>query len=559
MKNYSWSLILLFTSLCASVASAAELRDVNWKCKDRSCYLDFQFDQAGGLPSYFQKFDATRQVLRIGFSTTGIQVLPGNWVLDSQAKGLKSIQMKQETSARGVPLLVFEASVGSDISSDQNTVKLVGNSHFQIHFDTKSPSKTWSLVSAAKKAGEPTRTVEAKPAEKNAKASLVVGIPSVLPVTPTVASLPKSATLPSGLLEISWLKGYGVEQFILRFPEEAPAVFQITDSLLVIPLPKATKISQVVAAQGSSLVKEFQVGKATMNSFELIIRLKEIPVQVFTKGSRLWLQASTPTLAGLDQWTISPTGSKHRVYSTQNSEEELESLDQFAKGFKSTTISTSQTFLLRKASRDLIVVEDVVVLRDAPSEVGKQLMQLKFGDKLHSVELDNLYYKVKYKDVTGYVNRRMVSYPDELSHLQMEKLKELANRQMEATGDAVEAGIALPGDSTLLEFEAPDVDRITYSSFGRRDPFVQLEGIVNEGINIDGVELVGIIWDSEVPMVLLTDSRNPGVSYTLKEGDAILNGKVLKITQDEVLFLINEFGVSRRYTMTLPDKYGGNN
>jgi hypothetical protein len=80
---------------------------------------------------------------------------------------------------------------------------------------------------------------------------------------------------------------------------------------------------------------------------------------------------------------------------------------------------------------------------------------------------------------------------------------------------------------------------------------------VSEGINIDGVELVGIIWEAEVPMVLLSDSRNPGLSYTLKEGDPILNGKVLKITQDEVLFLINEFGVSRRYTMTLPDKYGG--
>ena len=32
---------------------------------------------------------------------------------------------------------------------------------------------------------------------------------------------------------------------------------------------------------------------------------------------------------------------------------------------------------------------------------------------------------------------------------------------------------------------------------------------------------------------------------------------LLKITQDEVLFLINEVGISRRYTMSLPDKYGG--
>ena len=100
-------------------------------------------------------------------------------------------------------------------------------------------------------------------------------------------------------------------------------------------------------------------------------------------------------------------------------------------------------------------------------------------------------------------------------------------------------------------------DRVTYSSFGRRDPFVEIKGLVEEGINIDQVELVGIIWESDVPMAILVESKNPSISYTLKEGDKILNGKVLKITQTDVLFLIQEFGVSRRYSMGLPDKFGG--
>ena len=82
-------------------------------------------------------------------------------------------------------------------------------------------------------------------------------------------------------------------------------------------------------------------------------------------------------------------------------------------------------------------------------------------------------------------------------------------------------------------------------------------GLVEEGINIDQVELVGIIWDSDVPMAILVEAKNPSISYTLKEGDKILNGKVLKITETDVLFLIQEFGVSRRYSMGLPDKYGG--
>jgi hypothetical protein len=111
-----------------------------------------------------------------------------------------------------------------------------------------------------------------------------------------------------------------------------------------------------------------------------------------------------------------------------------------------------------------------------------------------------------------------------------------------------------PAGSALDELYA---DRVTYSSFGRRDPFVEINGLVEEGINIDQVELVGIIWEAEEPVAILVETKNPSVSYTLKEGDKIMNGKVLKITQTDVLFLIQEFGVSRRYSMGLPDKFGG--
>ena len=95
------------------------------------------------------------------------------------------------------------------------------------------------------------------------------------------------------------------------------------------------------------------------------------------------------------------------------------------------------------------------------------------------------------------------------------------------------------------------------TEFHIHDPFVEVKGLVEEGININQVELVGIIWESDVPMAILVDTKNPSISYTLKEDDKILNGKVLKITQTDVLFLIQEFGVSRRYTMGLPDKFGG--
>jgi len=137
-----------------------------------------------------------------------------------------------------------------------------------------------------------------------------------------------------------------------------------------------------------------------------------------------------------------------------------------------------------------------------------------------------------------------VSFRDELSSIQLERLKQMA----------FEKGENL--DSIVSRFEKNSEDRVTYSSFGRRDPFVEIKGLVEEGINIDQVELVGIIWETEEPMAILAESKNPAISYTVKEGDKILNGKVLKITSTDVLFLIQEFGVSRRYSMGLPDKYG---
>jgi len=58
-------------------------------------------------------------------------------------------------------------------------------------------------------------------------------------------------------------------------------------------------------------------------------------------------------------------------------------------------------------------------------------------------------------------------------------------------------------------------------------------------------------------MALLSDNKIMGQSYTLYEGDTVKNGKILKISKNSVMFLLQEYGVTRRYTVSLPDKYGG--
>ena len=545
---------LFFAFLLVNVwgACAAALRDVSWSSGVRGGVVVYRFNPAGGLPSYFQKYDASRGVLRVAFSNTTIPVHPGTWILQNNGSGLRALTLKNETSTRGVPLLVFEWAVGKDIQGDQNPVSLQKNGRFIMRLPTRAPKKAWSLLKASKTSPkiQPSIRVPITPIPSHATST-------ELPPQEMRKAM-KNATLPPGLSEVTWFRGYGFEQFELRFPGTAPANYRFEDSMLIIPV-KASRLLPAIPTGSSSIVKELRLVKAPLNSYEYQVRLRlGAPIQVLARGSRIWLQAPIPPQKALDVWSIQgkERGIQHSLFAQEMESEDLEDLEHFVQGATKSAPAHSQTFQLRKASHDLIVIEENVVLRESPSEVGKQLLQLKFGDRLQSLGLNNLYYKVKSGDVVGFVNRRMVSYPDELSHLQSERLQQLAMAQQQIQSAAKAAGIT-GGDEYSVEFDSPDEDRITYSSFGRRDPFIELKGVVNEGINIDGVELVGIIWEAEVPMVILTDSRNPGVSYTLKEGDSILNGKVLKITQDEVLFLINEYGVSRRYTMTLPDKYGG--
>jgi hypothetical protein len=112
-------------------------------------------------------------------------------------------------------------------------------------------------------------------------------------------------------------------------------------------------------------------------------------------------------------------------------------------------------------------------------------------------------------------------------------------------------------DSVAIKFGWKDSDKIVYSSYGFRDPFVEVKSLENDSLNIDNLTLVGIFYENQKSMALLSNTKVEGLSYTLHEGDSVKNGKVLKISQTGVLFLLQEYGVSRRYTMTLPDRFGG--
>ena len=146
-----------------------------------------------------------------------------------------------------------------------------------------------------------------------------------------------------------------------------------------------------------------------------------------------------------------------------------------------------------------------------------------------------------------------IQYDDGLFRLETDKSSYWFRKTAHGHLEQLHYGEKLsPGDTAALAPSRAPKQFYRYSSFGRLDPFIPFEEPEVDGLSIDEVQLVGIIWDSETPLAIFEDVRLKGISYTLREGDEVVNGNVYKISKTEVVFLLTEFGVSRKYTMVLP-------
>ena len=609
------SKILMMLLSAALACSAATIKDVKLACSSGGCGLRFLFAGTDDLPSFFQKYNAASKTLTLGFSESQFAMGEGNYEVDDASQYVRSMRVFRE-NFRGMDFLKVELAVGPAISGDKNEIALE-----KSDFVLKVPGakeKGWTLsklyaakkkeadkaaleeskrIAEEKKAAEKQAQLDKKAAEKQAKLDKIAAEKAALEEKKRLAEEKKaaekqamldkkaaqkaaleekkrlaeeekrlaeeqkkldkaikdggsvSALLP-GLKEMTVLMGSGMEQF--RLVAENPiGISRIAGpgktGIITVALDGPQK-SPVFKIGSSSLVKSVGWGA---NGLQIQLQANAKPVILVQEGA-LILQAPETTLKkdGFVFWTARPDGIYTRNW--VKSSEEKRSFDKFVDAYEPSSkkiVSAAQTFHLRPVVRELIVVADETEFYTNPNENAQVVKRLVFGDRLVSLDLVGLYRKVQFDNRVGYVNRRAVSFFDELSSVQIEHLKQVDKER----GETLMQDGTVPGSMLESLYE----DRIIYSSFGRRDPFVEIKGLVEEGINIDQVELVGIIWESEVPMAILVESKNPSVSYTIKEGDKILNGKVLKITQTDVLFLIQEFGVSRRYSMGLPDKFGG--
>lgn len=561
--------VLLLLFLLTSYSFAAEIKDVSLLCQKEACQLVFQFVSPKNLPSFFQKYEASSKTLTVAFSETDFLLGEGSFDLSATSPLIQKMKVFKEKSKK-TTLLKFEFSVGDLIKSDKNKIELSKQTDFVIVLP-KAKDNGWVLTKkfkelkkAAEKAAleEKKRIAEEKKAAEKAaleekkriaeekkeaeKASLKEKKSAEKAATAELKSSSESkpvSALIDGVQEMIALSSFGIEQFQL-----------VTDDKIVLsnvgPLKKQVI---TIGLAGPSKSPIFKINRGSIvksvywSSFGLNLEIQPgVEPSILVRNGVLILQTlSEKKIDGISYWHAKPNGIHERQW--LGSKSSTTSFDAFANKLEPESkklVSVAQTFYLRPTTRELIVVSEEIELFAAASDKSQVLQRLVFGDRLVSLENTGLFQKVQFKNKTGFVYKRAVSFRDELSSIQLERLKQMA----------FEKGENL--DSIVSRFEKNSEERVTYSSFGRRDPFVEIKGLVEEGINIDQVELVGIIWETEEPMAILAESKNPTISYTVKEGDKILNGKVLKITSTDVLFLIQEFGVSRRYSMGLPDKYG---
>ncbi len=241
-----------------------------------------------------------------------------------------------------------------------------------------------------------------------------------------------------------------------------------------------------------------------------------------------------------------------KTENTENSTSDVKDLSEFVgkKESKGSDVTSSKTFTLKSVSRSVFVTADVTNLYEKPTRKSKKMEVLHFGNELRRLDVQGEFYKVESDMAKGYVARADVSYDDELTKEQRDELMELAKKLIERRKNSKSNDSVQVSDTFKEAWKS--TQRLHYSSFGRRDPFIPLKNVEVDGISIDEIRIVGIIWDKVSPLVILEDVRVDGVSYTLREGDPIINGKVYKINPREVIFQVTEFGVTRNFSIPLP-------
>lgn len=104
--------------------------------------------------------------------------------------------------------------------------------------------------------------------------------------------------------------------------------------------------------------------------------------------------------------------------------------------------------------------------------------------------------------------------------------------------------------------EALNWIRAFYSDRGNPDPFAPLltgTEAQEKKLNVDLAELSGIIWVKDKYLAIVKEGNR---GFVLKDGDLVVGGKVLNVTESSISFLLRKFGEQTKVTLSLKKQEG---
>jgi hypothetical protein len=165
-----------------------------------------------------------------------------------------------------------------------------------------------------------------------------------------------------------------------------------------------------------------------------------------------------------------------------------------------------------------------------------------------SGEGGNIFNEILAKTVKVFSPGKNNASPEKAEIFNLITAAEEGKKEEKAEEEEIDSAII---DSLENIGEALNWIRAFYSDRGNQDPFAPLF-IGSEGqekkLNVDLAKLSGIIWVKDKYLAIVREGNS---GYVLKEGDQVVGGKVLNITDSSINFLIRKFGEQTKVTLSL--------
>ena len=133
----------------------------------------------------------------------------------------------------------------------------------------------------------------------------------------------------------------------------------------------------------------------------------------------------------------------------------------------------------------------------------------------------------------------------------------IAAPQNISISDIAAAAADIEEEEAVVQDTASEEDQRTSFSYRRRgrDPFLPLDrsSFIREGLpNINNISLVGVLFDSRNSVALFEERRNNEITaFSMRVGDPVVSGKLLRIEANKVIFLLREATFSYTIEMEL--------